>query len=206
MGISADELATYVVPVFLLALGAVGWVIRRKITGAGTVEKLDLAAKLLDVRTKLLAPDLTEDQIENILTTAGVERSLLPEMQGSAALNFDHDSDDEPPILSTTAAMGVRLDARLKVLDAQIDQKIIDIEILSRHNASLDDLNRSSYDESHVSKMYRAWQLYRRRAGASVMYDYFGGTMAGPMFLAEEIRISEAFLAELEERFAALRM
>jgi hypothetical protein len=205
LGISAQELATYVVPVFLVILGAAGWFIRRKITGAETVEKLDLAAKLLDVRSKLLAPDLTDGQIGNILATAGIERSLVPETQGSAAVNFDHD-DGEPPILSTTAAMRVRLHARLKVLDAQIEQKIIDVEILSKHNASLDDLNRSSYDENHVSKMHRAWQLYRRRAGASVMYDYFGGTMAGPMFLAEEIRISEAFLAELDERFIALRI
>lgn len=72
--------------------------------------------------------------------------------------------------------------------------------------AKLFDGDLAGYDDNHVRKMYRAWQLYKTRAGHSMMYDYFGGTIAGPMFFAEEIRIAETFLADLDERLNSLKM
>ena len=203
---SVQGMVQYLVPVLLLALGAVGWFVRRRVTSAGTVEKLDLAAKLFDVRAKLLAPDLTNKQIDNILSTAGIERSMFSDFAPLGAGARQRENESEPLVLSTTAAMGARLDAELNVLEARIEQKILDIEILSSHNASLNDVGLEMHDPNHIAKMYRAWRLYRRRAGNSVMADYLGGTIAGPMFLAEEIRISEAFLADLEERFENLKM
>ena len=61
MPASIEAIAPYGVPLIVLALAAAGWFVRRSITSAGHAEKLDLAAKLLDVRSKLRSPDLTSD-------------------------------------------------------------------------------------------------------------------------------------------------
>jgi hypothetical protein len=131
---------------------------------------------------------------------------MFPDFRLPMAGTNQRKNESEPLVLSTTAAMGARLDAELKVLEARIEQKILDIEILSSHNAAINSFNLGVYDPNHVAKVYRAWQLYRRRAGNSVMADYLGGTIAGPMFLAEEVRISQVFLSDLEERFETLKM
>lgn len=206
MEASIEALAPYAVPLILLTLGAVGWFVRRSITSAGRAEKLDLAAKLLDVRAKLRAPDLTTGQIDDILATAGVDRSMLPHFEHRSVESIERENENEPSVLSTTAAMGVRLDAQLTVLEAKIEQLMVDIEILAYHNAADNELGVENGEADHVRKMYRAWLRYRKSAAQSVMEDYRGGTIAGAMYLAEEIRISEAFLADLEERLTSLKL
>lgn len=203
--VSAASAAPYAVPLLLLALGAIGWFARRQITSAEHVEKLDLASKLLDVRSKLRSPELTQSQIESILTTAGVDRSLMPHVAPGNEDESDFDGD-EPPVLSTTAAMSARLISQLAVIDAKIEQLMVDIEIISHHNVALSDFGDDSRDSDHVRKMHKSWLRYRRCAALSAAEDYRGGTISGAIYIAEEIRISEAFLLGLEDRLRSLKL
>lgn len=202
---SAAPLAPYAIPLLLLALGSAGWFVRRRITLSGHAEKLDLAAKLLDVRSKLRSPDLTTAQIENILSTAGIERSMLPHfMPGTEGVSDIE--DDEPSVLSTTAAMSARLVSQLAVLEAKIEQLMVDVEILSYHNAAQQELDADDRNSDHIRKMHRSWLRYRKSSALSVAEDYRGGTIAGAIYFAEEIRLSEVFLTGLEDRLKSLKL
>ena len=199
------SVATYALPLLLLTLGAIGWFARRKITSAGRVEKLDLASKLLDVRSKLRSPELTQGQIDHILKAAGVDRSLLPDESQSIDNKISFDGD-EPAILSTTAVMSARLISQLDVIDAKIEQHMVDIEILSGHNAMRNDFQHGAENSDHVRKMHKSWLRYRKCAALSAAEDYLGGTMSGAIYIVEEIRISEAFLLDLEDRLKSLKL
>ena len=193
-------------------VGIVGWLLRGWFTPAKRSERYDLAGKMLDVREKLRAAGLDRTHIEHFVTTlesdkTGERASSMLRIIGSAPDNGSGSSDSAigPSILYTTAAMGARAEARLRVLDAKIDKVLLDIEILTRHNFAQSGLNPTLYDSGHLRKLHRAWKLYRVRAGASASEDYVGGSLSGLIWLGEQVRIAEGFLKDMKKRLEDLK-
>lgn len=193
-------------------VGIVGWFLRGWFTPAKRTERYDLAVKMLDVRERLRAAGFDATHIEHFVTTlesdkTGERASSMLSVIGSIPDNVcgSGDSEDRPSVLSTTAAMGARAEARLRVLDAKIEKVLLDIEILTEHNFAHSGLNPTLYDSGHVRKLHRAWKLYRVRAGASASEDYAGGSISGVICLVEEVRLAEGFLKDMKKRLEDLK-
>lgn len=195
------------VPILVAAFGAAAWLLRRRLTPERRSERYELVSKMLDVRSKFVAAGYDPAQIESFVATLEADPSgekaasalaaLGPSSRGSETLS-------EPDIFETTAAMRARIDARLNVLDAEIDRVLLDLEILCGHNFAQSGADPARYDENHVRKMHRAWKVYRAKAARSRAEDYAGGTIAGVIFLLEEVRIAEAFLKDMTDRVKEL--
>jgi hypothetical protein len=195
------------VPVLVAIIGAVAWLLRRRLTPERTRERYELAGKILDVRSKLAAAGFDDWQVEQFIATlehdkTGEKVSSALKAIGSAVAATTEAR--EPDVLSTTAAMGARVDARLNVLDAKIERVILDIEILTGHNFALSGADPIRYDSDHVRKMHRAWKVYRKRAALSSSQDYAAATMSPVWYLLEEVRIAEAFLKHMTDRLKEL--
>lgn len=195
------------VPVLVAAFGVAAWLLRRRLTPERRNERYELASKMLDVRSKLATAGFDPTQVESFVATLEADRSgekvasalkaLGPSWRGS-------DEPSEPAILQTTIAMGARVEARLNVLDAEIERVLLDLEILCGHHFVQSGADSIRYAEDHVRKMHRAWKLYRLRAARSKAEDYAGGTITGVVFLLEEVRIAEAFLKDMTDRINEL--
>lgn len=193
-------------------VGTAAWFLRGWFTPAKRSERYDLAGKMLDVRQKLGAAGFDAAQIERFVTTlendrTGERASSILKVIGSTPDNDSESGEDtaSPSILHTTAAMGARADARLRVLDAKIAKVLLDIEILTGHNFARSGHDSAIYDPGHVRKMHRAWKLYRVRAGASASEDYAGGSISGVIWLVEQVRIAEGFLKDMKKRLEDLK-
>lgn len=193
-------------------VGIAGWLLRGWFTPAKRSERYDLAAKMLDVREKLRTAGFDATQIEHFVTTlerdkTGERASSLLRVIGLSPGNVSGSSEPavRPSILDTTAAMGARAEARLRVLDAKIEKVLLDIEILTEHNFAQSELSPTLYDSGHVRKLHRAWKLYRVRAGASASEDYAGGSLSGVIWFVEQVRIAEGFLKDMKKRLEDLK-
>jgi hypothetical protein len=170
-------------------------------------ERYDIANKILDVRSKLSAAGLDRDQVNTFVAALEADRTgqKLSSVLGALTTRPAEDaSTSEHPILQTTAAMGARFEARLNVLNAEIERVLLDIEMVTGQNFADSGADPTRYDPDHVRKMHRAWRRYRTSAACSAAEDYAGGSMAGAFYLFEEVRISEAFLRDISERLKQL--
>lgn len=202
---------TLLTTLLAVIVGIAGWFLRGWFTPAKRSERYDLASKMLDVREKLRGAGFDPGHIEHVITTlesdtTGEKVSSLLRLIGPSVDEYvDFDASIRPSILQTTAAMGARAEAELHVIDAKIEQVLLDLEILTDHNVSRSGIDRELYDSGHIRKLHRAWKLYRIRAGASASEDYAGGSISGIIWLSEQVRISEVFLKDMQQRLDDLK-
>lgn len=192
---------------FTALLMGLAWLIRRRMTPETARERYELADKVLDVRSKLSAAGYCDEEVEHFISTLESDKTgekLTSAFKSIGSGSVITNESEEPAILQTTAAMGARIDARLKVLDAEIERVLLDIEIVTSHNFDKSEGSPNSYDRDHVRKMHRAWKVYRKRAAHSASEDYVGGSISGVIWLLEEVRIAETFLKDMTERLKQL--
>jgi hypothetical protein len=196
-----------IVPILAAAIGAMAWFLRRRLTPERATQKYDLANKMLDARSKLSAAGYDAEQVDSFVAALENDRTgakLSSALKALSPESVEPTGPERADILHTTAAMGARVDARLNVVDAEIERVLLDIEILTSHHFAESGADAIRYDPDHVRKMHRAWKLYRKRAAHSASEDYAGGTISGVVYLLEEVRIAEAFLKDMTERLREL--
>ncbi|MBK8373884.1 lysozyme inhibitor LprI family protein [Sphingorhabdus sp.] len=176
------------------ALASIGWLFRRKITGSHKDERIARLDKALEISGKLQHSGMSLEQAQALAERLAV---------GTAALSADtlqhllpdlsQESESRPfSILETTAAMGAQLDARLKVLDAQISEVLLKIEMICDDG-----------DYWHaIDQAQAAWVKYREAEGYAAATEMAGGTGRTVNSLAIEIAVTEERIKYLNDFLA----
>lgn len=198
-------------PLIAVALAAIfsgiGWFGHRILTSQKATEEIALANKFFELIQNIKKQGYNEVEAFEMLSEfskSSKNRSLMAivEKLNPSNLLGDVQEDNEPLIFGTTLAMGARARAELDVINAKIEQAWLDLEIISGANSN----EQSTYNDDHLRKLKRAWRVYRARAGDSAAMDYAGGSIAGLISLAEEIRLSEQFLDDVNSRIESLKL
>lgn len=162
-------------------LATIGWFARRLISGSHIDERATRLDKALDVAEKLKRSGMTIEQARMLADNLVSGRSIHSD-ETLAALTQSNEIGPKFSVLDTTAAMGVQLDARLSVLDAELAGLFLKLEIL---------INDAVYFEA-LKSAQAAWVTYRQAEGIAASVEMAGGTGRTVNALATEILVTEA--------------
>lgn len=162
-------------------LATIGWFARRLISGSHIDERAARLDKALDVAEKLKRSGMSIEQARMLADNLVSGSSGLSD-ETLAALAESNEIGSKFSALDTTAAMGVQLNARLSVLDAELAELFLKLEILVGDEAYFEALKGAQ----------AAWVAYREAEGTAAAVEMAGGTGRTVNALATEILVTEA--------------
>ncbi|MDK2759493.1 MAG: DUF1311 domain-containing protein [Blastomonas fulva] len=180
-GLTTTE-ATAIFSMLPIIGGVLGFCITRWWTNAGAHEKASHFNNLADLRNKMAASGLSVADIRDF------ETELLAASKANAAaivsaVDNDEDLDNHsnlPQHYWTTLAMQARADAKLKNLNARLNEILIDLETL------ITDDERNALQQAQ-----EAWTNYRDSSMKYAASEFGGGTMAPLVALAHALSLTE---------------
>ncbi len=180
--------------ILLLSLGAMlasaGWMIQRYITGSHQDEKIVRLDMALKIKEQLERQGISEEEAHLLADRLANGSAALSEQslkQIEETLPDQQDVGHSFTVLDTTAAMGAQLDARLQVLDAEIDELMLKLEMLC------DPEFWTALQEAH-----EAWKTYREAEGHAAYEEMAGGTGRTVNALATSISVTEDRISYLK--------
>jgi len=190
-GFSETQLKLLIVGIGLVA-ALFGWfgrgvsfLLGRWTTGAGKREEVTYLTSVADLAGKLRTSGMTLTEIadfEKLFRTPALRAS-----PASTSLLIGTDQD-EPDAFSNTVAMGARAAAASDVAEAQLQQALLDLTLLT-HEA----------EREHLDAAYNTWVEYRGALKAAAGAEYAGGTFA-------PIAGTLAGMAETERKTAEVKL
>ena len=196
--LSETQLKLFIAGIGLVAM-LFGWfgrgisfLLSRWMTGAGKREEVTYLASVADLAGKLRTSGMTFDEIadfEKLFRTPALRAS-----PASTSLLIGTE-EHEPDAFSNTVAMGARAAAASDVAEAQLQQALVDLFLLTHEP-----------EREHLDAAYAAWVEYRRTLQSAAGAEYSGGTfapIAGTLAgIAETERKTAEIKALVEERSA----
>lgn len=157
--------------------------VREEVTGPAVPVHL---SSLADLRAKMQAGGMTLKDIE-VLEASLTTGELSNVVEGGVPADADED-DNLPQTYWTTYAMRMRAGARLNLLDAQLNEVLIDLGTLVDETG-----------EAALNKAQRAWLVYRRQEMRYAASHYEGGTIAPLIAVAHAISVTERRIEQMRE-------
>jgi uncharacterized protein YecT (DUF1311 family) len=175
----------------VVLLGAVGFLLKRRITGAGRQERAQYLSVAADVLIKMKQAGLEPQQVgqlEAFLNSQSPEAAegTLKVIEGDDA-GLEQPDDGLPSVYWSTHPVQARAYARLELLDAMINQQMMELfGLLESDRWEL------------ISTSQEAWKEFRKAEAHYAITQYSGGTIAPLIGALRQIAISEHRLKELE--------
>ena len=166
-------------------LGSIGFLARRWITGSARHEKVGYLSSVAELATRLRALDMTVadiDDLERLLASPrlGSSEKALEVVTGPAAVPL-------PAPFATTFALHARASAAADVANAELEQALVDLRLLS------DDLDVETIDTVQAS-----WRAYRTEIMQAAAAEFAGGSQA-------PLAAALAGISETERRLSDVR-
>ena len=186
------QLGALMTAVALLA-GAIGYFVKRLVSQSTTHERTALLNSLADLRSKMKNEGVGLEQLANLEKMVrgklAVSAETAEAVSGQQAVAED---ENLPSAYWTTASMRGRANARFAVVDAQVDEALIELATL------VSDEEAEELRKSHVP-----WKVYRKRQINYASNRFQGGTFAPLYGTLHGIEVTERRLAELQREIEA---
>ena len=184
-----SHLATLLSGVVITGLG---FMIKRRITGAKAQERVTLFAGLADISAKMKQHGLSVDDVSAMEAFVSSKRRAGVLLASASAQTevFREETAVEPEGYWTQAAMNQRADASFRTVDAQLAEALLELEHFS--------------DGEHLRSAQEAWEHFREQQAEFAASQYAGGSIAPLIAASEAQAVTEQRLAwaraEIEER------
>jgi uncharacterized protein YecT (DUF1311 family) len=188
----SDAQTAALMGVMALIGGAIGFFVKRWLSESSAHERTALLSSLADLRAKMKSEGLDFAQIAEMERAVRGTVNISPEsaeaLTGQAELN----RDDLPAGYWTTVAMRSRAHARFAVVDAELEEALIELMTLV-----------SNEEASELGRSHVPWKVYRKRQMSYAGARYPGGTF-GPLYgTLRGIEVTERRVAELKSEIEA---
>lgn len=191
--------ATLLIGLLTMLAGMVGYFANRVLTRAGAQERASHLSILADLKAKMAASGLSVQDIQEF--ESQLKRG--DNATASAVISAVSPNEETPTPETqlplhywTTVAMNARASARLRSLDAQLDEVLTDLGTLL-----------SDRETEALERAQRAWKAFRQRDMTFVAAEYYGGSIAplvaishGTAMTEDRINVMRADLAGRKER------
>ncbi len=197
--------------VFVTAsLAGIGYIIKRHLTGRAFLDEHESLSKAVDLSEKLNEHGLSIDEARQLRDeyrrSAGGYWAWVDSLKsekakddeernkGSVFLYRDEGSpddlgeDDEVSFEDTTVGMKIKAGSELEVLSAVLDHEI------EKLRQTCSDARARSLDTAQA-----VWERYRDADAELSSLNYEGGSMAGLIYLARQIDITESRIEEIRQ-------
>jgi uncharacterized protein YecT (DUF1311 family) len=175
-------------------VGALGYMLKRRLERKPMLEALDIQAKLLSINKEMRAQGLTPQDLSDL-------EKELTEKPRAIRKHAQQLEQAARPILEkpegaflTQAEMNARASDNLETAKLKMDQVLDELEPL------LDDAERAALEKAHT-----AWESYSVEQAEAAAISYRGGTIHPLIFLSELERLTVERTARLQADLDELR-